>query len=264
MYEKKMGFISACVFCCSYFLNVYRYGLLCGSIMFLLRYVEPAWSQSSGSGWSSCSQSDGPQTFRTRWRGGGGLDPGISTHDATVDNEMFLSEYSNDGTAVRKRPLLPRACTYFTGRLEGAEMATAAETCADGACSLHSIWGSVIFTPDGNYYDCEDARQKLCEEMPTDVGAISNSPCGPAVRELLDNIWSDAIGYIIRRTREEPSMPGLLSPFSFCFYFISSPESYENINENKIKTTRRRITFGPRPSNIIFNTTSTTRALVLF
>ena len=221
MYEKKMGFISACVFCCSYFLNVYWYGLLCGSIMFLLRYVEPAWSQPSGSGWSSCSQPDGPQSFHTRWRGGGGLDPGISTHDATVDCDMFLSEYFDDGTAVRKRPLLPRACTDCAGRLEGAEMATAAETCADGACSLHSIWGSVISNPTGNYYYCKDARLILCDSMPTDVGAISNSPCGPAVRVLLDNIWSDAIDYIIRRTREEPSMPGLLSPFSFCFYFIN-------------------------------------------
>ena len=127
------------------------------------------------------------------------------SYDANVDCELFLSEYGDD-----KRCVLPKACLLFSGRLEDGQMATAAETCGDGACSLHSIWGSMISSPAGSPYYCKDARHKLCEEMPTDVSAISNSPCGTAVRILLDNIWCDIIASVMRKTRQEPLMPGLV------------------------------------------------------
>ena len=126
------------------------------------------------------------------------------SYDANVDCELFLSEYGYD-----KRCILPKACLLFSGRLDDGQMATAAETCGDGACSLHSIWGSVISTPAGSAYCCKDARHKLCEEIPTDVSVILNSECGTAVRMLLDNIWCDVIALATRKTREEPLIAGL-------------------------------------------------------
>ena len=121
------------------------------------------------------------KSFPTQRRGGA-MDPGFSSFDAAVDVEMFLSEYGDDDTAERKRALMPQKCQLFSGRLEDGQMATAAETCGDGTCSLHSLWGSVMWTPAGNTYFCEDAREKLCEAMPIDVTYILNSPCGAAVR----------------------------------------------------------------------------------
>ena len=38
--------------------------------------------------------------------------------------------------------------------------------------------------------------------MPTDVSAMLNSPCGTAVRVLLDNIWSDVIDYVMRKEQQ--------------------------------------------------------------
>ena len=136
------------------------------------------------------------------------MDPGSSSHDATVDCEMFLSEYEDDGS--RKRHVMPQnAFPFFSGSFDDGQWATAAETIGDGACSLHSLWGSVISTPAGSAYYCEDARHKLCEEMPTDVSVILNSECGTAVRMLLDNIWCDVIASVMRKTRQEPLMPRL-------------------------------------------------------
>ena len=142
------------------------------------------------------------------------MNAGTSAHDATVDLAMFASEDENDDSADYKRVSLPKACWLYSGWLEDGQMATAAETCGDGACSLHCLWGSLISTPSGNIYYCEDARRKLCEAMPLDVSDMSNSPCGAAVRVLLDNMWSDTIGYVMRMARAEPLMPGypLLCP----------------------------------------------------
>ena len=136
------------------------------------------------------------------------MDPGFSSFDAAVDVEMFLSEYGDDDTAERKRALMPQKCQLFSGRLEDGQMATAAETCGDGTCSLHSPRGSVMWTPAGNTYFCENARRKLCEAMPAEVSEIWTSPCGNAVRVLLDNVWSDVVGYCMRQTRQEPLLPG--------------------------------------------------------
>ena len=96
----------------------------------------------------------------------------------------------------------------FSGKVEEDDMATAFDTCGDGACSLHALWGSVISTPVGNTYYCDDARHKLLVYMLIDVTTILNSPCGAAVQVLLENIWSDVILYVMRRTRREASLPG--------------------------------------------------------
>ena len=135
------------------------------------------------------------------------MDPGASNADAIVDCEMLLSDDWEDGLAGRKRLIIPKLCIFLFGLLEDGQMATAAETCGDGACSLHSLWGSVISTPAGNTYYCEDARHKLCEAMPIYVSDILNSACGAAARVMLENIWSDAIAFMKRRTLQEPSLP---------------------------------------------------------
>ena len=141
------------------------------------------------------------------------MDTFTSSHDAAVDCDIFLSEYLDDGTAARKRSLLPKACLGITGCLEDGQGATAATTCGDGACSLHSLWGDVIRLSGVCTYFCEGARQKLCEAMPLTVNAIFDTACGPVVRVLLDNMCSDLIGHVMRKTREEPLMPG--QPFGF-------------------------------------------------
>ena len=148
-------------------------------------------------------------SMQMRRRGGGLPDPGTSSHDFTVDCEMFLSEFEDVGIGDGKRPVMAKACLLYSGRLEDGQLATAAATVGDGACSLHSLWGSVIYTPAGSTYYCADARDKLCEAMPTNVNDISKSCCGAALRVLFENIWSDVIAYVMRKTRQEPFMPGL-------------------------------------------------------
>ena len=92
--------------------------------------------------------------------------------DATVEHEILLSEYQDDGAPVRKRRVMPRRegpeC-LLTGRLDAGQMATAAATTGDGACSLHALWGTVIPTSQGNEYYCENPRDKLCYAMPAEV-----------------------------------------------------------------------------------------------
>ena len=54
------------------------------------------------------------------------------SYDANVDCELFLSEYGDDKCCI-----LPKACLLFSGRFDDGQWATAAETCGDGACSIH-------------------------------------------------------------------------------------------------------------------------------
>ena len=103
--------------------------------------------------------------------------------------------------------MMPKACNVFTGFLEDGQTAKAARTCGDGACSLHSIWGTAIYNPTGNEYYCENARRKLCESMPTDVNTMLNSAYGSAVRAILDKTWSGTVDYVIGKTQQE-SIPG--------------------------------------------------------
>ena len=77
-----------------------------------------------------------------------------------LDVGMFLSEFGDEDEAARKGNLIP-AKIAFTGVLEDGQMATAALTDGDGACSPHSLWGSVVSCPLGNKYYCHHARRKL-------------------------------------------------------------------------------------------------------
>ena len=120
----------------------------------------------------------------------------------------MISDFREDGSAVRKDVLMPKASLLMTGLLDKGEAATAAETCGDGACSLHCLWGSVIPSPAGNMYFCEDARQKLCSAMPVEVSDILSTPCGDAVRTLLESMCSDAVDYCMCLTRNVSLKPG--------------------------------------------------------
>ena len=176
--------------------------------MFFIHYgqiVSRHAPRSDGMASSPCTV---PHSPHIRWRGGATTDPGTATYDASVDLEVFLSEDEADVMAIARRHLVPKVCEDYLGRLDDGQQATAAETCGDGACSLHSLWGSVISSPFGNMYYCEDARRKLCEAMPIDVNDILTSPCDAAARVLIDNLWSDVIGYIMRKTRQEAVVPG--------------------------------------------------------
>ena len=132
----------------------------------------------------------------------------LTNPDANLDYEMLLSDFEEDGRAKNTTFLMPKACLLVSGLVEQGADATAAETCGDGACSLHSIWGSVIPTPSGNMYYCENARQKLCNSMPVDVTDMLSTRCGDAVRRLLDSMLSDAVGSCMRLTRKESLTPG--------------------------------------------------------
>ena len=87
-------------------------------------------------------------------------------------------EYDDSSDVGPQRPLLPQPIYLYSGRLEDGQTAMAADTCGDGACSLHCLWGSLISTPAGNTFYCDDARAKLVEAMPDDVDVIFGSSCG--------------------------------------------------------------------------------------
>ena len=88
----------------------------------------------------------------------------------------------------------------------------AAETCGDGACSLHCLWGSLMSTPAGNTFYCEDARGKLLEAMPDNLDMILASSCGAAVRSLFDQLWSDTVSHVTRLRMSEAPTPGFFFP----------------------------------------------------
>ena len=93
--------------------------------------------------------------------------------DSMLDCEMQISDFREAGSAARKDVLMPKASLLMTGLPDEGDTATAAETCGDGACSLHCLWGSVIPSPAGNMYFCEDARQKLCNAMPVEENHVA-------------------------------------------------------------------------------------------
>ena len=208
-HRNKLFAIFVCVCCWQLLFSMNRYGLLCGPIMFLLRHVSPAGSENPGSGSNRAEFSTGSHQNPRHFRGGAGPDHDHFSNDAAVDLEMYGGEYDDISDMKLKRPLLPKTSYLYSGRLEDGQTAMAAETCGDGACSLHCLWGSLISTPMGNTFYCEDARAKLVDAMPDNVDLILESSCGPAVRSLLANLWSDTISHVIRRMTGKPPMPGI-------------------------------------------------------
>ena len=143
------------------------------------------------------------QFVQTLLRGGGAKEPEALSCDAMVDVGMFLSEFGDEDEAARTRNLIP-AKIAPTGRLEDGQMATAALTAGDGACSLHSLWGNVKADMAGNMYYRKNAREKLLKSMPTDVTRILTSPCGPALRDIFDQHWRDLELFVKDLIRDWP------------------------------------------------------------
>ena len=86
-----------------------------------------------------------------------------------------------DVVAIGTQQLVPTACSNWMP-LEDGRLARAAETCGDGACSLHALWSTLRSYNNRNDYYCEVARRTLCNAMPADVQEIINSRCGAAVK----------------------------------------------------------------------------------
>ena len=120
-------------------------------------------------------------------------DPGAATGDASVDLEMFaIQNHPGDAAVIRMPHLAPTACSNPMPLADG-QLARAAVTCGDGACSLHAIWGTLTPIGDRTEYYCVDARTTLCNAMPIDLQELRNSRCGAAAEALLHNLWADAV-----------------------------------------------------------------------
>ena len=140
-------------------------------------------------------------------------DPGAATGDASVDLEMFATQSHPGDVAVIGMPhLAPTACSNPMPLADG-QLARAAVTCGDGACSLHALWGTLIPCEDRTEYYCVDARTTLCNAMPIDLQELRNSRCGAAVEALLHNLWADAVSYRMRAMQQQDFFPG-------CHFFI--------------------------------------------
>ena len=87
-------------------------------------------------------------------------DPGAATCDASVDLEILVPENDADVMAIATRHLVPTVCSNWM-RLDDGQLARAAETRGDGACSLHALWGLEISFRSRNEYYCEDARANI-------------------------------------------------------------------------------------------------------
>ena len=69
---------------------------------------------------------------------------------------------------------------------------TAAATCGDGACGLHSLWG--LPTKEAGSLLCSDAREKLLEVLPAlvaDVERLHNGTLRAPLEALLQSVWID-------------------------------------------------------------------------
>ena len=128
--------------------------------------------------------------------------------DAPVDLEMFaMQSHPGDAAAIGMRHRAPSACSNWMVLADG-ELARAAETCGDGACSVHALWGTLTAIDDRTEYYCVDARTTLCNAMPIDLQELRNSRCGAAVEALLHNLWADVVSYRMRAMQQQGFFPG--------------------------------------------------------
>ena len=147
-----------------------------------------------------------------RWRGGAKFDPGAVAGDASADLEMFCAQSHPGDVAVIGMPhLAPTACSTWMPLADG-RLARAAETCGDGACSLHALWGTLTPMEYGIKYFCMNARITLRDAMPIDLQELINSRCGAAVEALLQNLWADAVSYRMRAMQQQDFFPGCHFP----------------------------------------------------
>ena len=127
--------------------------------------------------------------------------------DASVDLEMFCNQNELVDMVATGMLLSPTACSNWMP-LEDGQLARAAETCGDGACSLHALWGTLRSYNNRTDYFCEDARRTLCNAMPADVQELINSRCGAAAEALLEDLWTDVVDYRKRIMQHAALFPG--------------------------------------------------------
>ena len=191
--------IHLAVLICAVLSNMYRYGIFCGVIMTLLRMVplhsyqafnasdsetEGTHAHHEGShptpsgcpqaakrkspdskNWPSMRGGVWPAHFAPDADGSSVLQPsGGDIWELDMLNEMSDAKLYSEGWTKRRSQLLtPIKLSMQSGMLTNGEYWTAALTCGDGACALHSWRGDVRSHPHGRCFFWENGSlQRPC------------------------------------------------------------------------------------------------------
>lgn len=118
--------------------------------------------------------------------------------DASLDMSMFFDEDVDEDERMACDGAFIKRLKNLAGSIEDGTEWTAASTCGDGACALHSLWGVPTLTPWGSWLFCEAARDMLLMSLPVDVGEVLAGECGVAARNMLEHVWCEQTLYAMR------------------------------------------------------------------
>ena len=74
-------------------------------------------------------------------------------------------DHAGHVVAIGTQHLPPTACSSWMPLADG-QLARAAATNGDGACSLHALWGTLRPQQGATEYYCTDARRAQYDAMP--------------------------------------------------------------------------------------------------
>ena len=86
----------------------------------------------------------------------------------------------------------------LSGTIEDGSRWSAETTAGDGACALHSVWGEVVERSSGNTFFLEQAREKICDQIPTDMSLLCDLRLGGEVRDWLNRVRKDLVEHAKR------------------------------------------------------------------
>ena len=123
--------------------------------------------------------------------------------DGEVDVDLGLwEEVSEHIVKASSKIRVPRQL-MLSGTIEDGSRWSAATTAADGACALHSIWGEVVEMLSSNTFFLEQAREKICDQIPTDLSLLCDVRLGVAVRDWLDRVRNDLVEHAMRLLQDD-------------------------------------------------------------
>ena len=123
--------------------------------------------------------------------------------DGEVDVDLGLWDEVVENIEKAKRKVRVPRQLMLSGIIEDGSRWSAATTVADGACALHSVWGEVVERFSGNTYFLEQARERICGQIPTDMSLLHDQRLGAAVREWIDRVRMDLVEHCMRSSESD-------------------------------------------------------------
>ena len=131
---------------------------------------------------------------------GGATNCWPSVADMEAVDELDWCEEAVLGSMGKLEPV-----AHLCARLGASDdMWTAVRTCGDGACALHSVWGTATDIPGvGTVLFCESAREKLLADMPATMEGLAVGTARLLASRWLTHLQSEMDRFAQARMRNE-------------------------------------------------------------